>query len=157
MIGKSGKCPGCGYFKKLNANGKCTDCRPQPIKGNRTTVKDVITTLKRQAIQRKRKVTGELEMFKEIASERPYVCFVTGTPILKLSVWNCAHVLSKGSFPAFRLKKENIVLVQQWVHDIYDRGDRTKLEKYEGYHNLIALAEELKTQYYKENKVRRIE
>jgi len=141
----NGRCT-CGKWGWLK-NGLCTACRPDPVKGKRTT-KEVIQTLKRQAMQRKRKVTGELGLFREIAQERPHVCFVTGTPILRLTVWNAAHVLSKGAFPKFRLKKENVVLVQQWVHDLYDHGDRSKLEKYPGYQKLIELHDKLKTEYF---------
>lgn len=143
----SNKCTTPNCYRKANSKGFCPIHRPQPIKGDRT-VKTVITTLKKQAIQRKRKITGEGELFKEIAQERPHICFVTGTPILRLTHWCCAHVVSKGSVPSLRLVKDNIVLVQQWVHDIYDNGDRAKLEKYEGYHRLVELHDRLIREYY---------
>ncbi len=141
------KCTHPNCYRKANSKGFCPIHRPQPIKGDRS-VKAVLTNLKKQAIQRKRKVTGEGELFKEIAQERPHICFVTGTPILHLTHWNCAHILSKGSFGALRLVKENIVLVQRWVHDIYDCGDRSKLEKYEGYHKMIEIHDRLIREYY---------
>ncbi len=142
----NGRCK-CGKWGWLNKNELCPSCRPDPVKGPRT-VKEVLTTLRRQAMKRKRKVTGEMELFKEMAKERPHICFVTGTPILRLTHWNFMHVLSKQAFPRFRLKKENVVLGQQWVHDVYDKGDRSKLEKYPGYQKLIELHDELKREYY---------
>ena len=141
------KCTHPNCYRKANSKGFCPRHRPQPIKGDRT-VKAVLTNLKKQAIQRKRKVTGEGELFKEIAQERPHICFVTGTPILHITHWNFLHVVSKGSNPALRLLKENIVLGQRWVHDIYDNGDRAKLEKYEGYHKMIEIHDRLIREYY---------
>jgi len=141
------KCTHPNCYRKANSKGFCPVHRPQPIKGDRS-VKAVLTNLKKQAIQRKRKVTGEGELFKEIAQERPHICFVTGTPILHLTHWNCAHIVSKGSNQALRLVKENIVLVQRWVHDIYDCGDRSKLEKYEGYHKMVEIHDRLIREYY---------
>lgn len=141
------KCTISSCYRKANSKGFCPIHRPQPIKGDRT-VKAVLTNLKKQAIQRKRKVTGEGELFKEIAQERPHICFVTGTPILHVTHWNMAHIVSKGSSPALRLVKENIVLVQRWVHDIYDCGDRSKLEKYEGYHKMTEIHDRLIREYY---------
>lgn len=148
---KPGFCVECGCTRII-ANRHFMLCIPhnqqrldkKKEEKNMNTGKQIVTTLKRQALQRKRKITGELEVFKKIAAERPHVCFVTNTPILKLSVWNMAHVLPKSTHPLLRLEPENIVLVQQWVHDIYDHGDRSKLEKYPGYKMLMKLQDEMR-------------
>ena len=61
-----------------------------------------------------KKETGELQMFKEIWEERPHVSELSGKPLLPIGHfqwhWQFLHVLPKGSYPHYKLKKENIVL-----------------------------------------------
>ena len=154
------KCTHPNCYRKANSKGFCPIHRPQPIKGDRT-VKAVITNLKKQAIQRKRKVTGEGELFKEIAQERPHVCFVTGTPVNvynqdgRLNVSCFAHLVSKGSRTDLRLLKKNIVIVLPRVHHIYDKGnrqERAEMEQYEGWHNLHKLHDLIIEENNRDNK-----
>lgn len=97
----------------------------------------------------KRKVTGEGKMFKEIAAERQHICFITHTLVRAITPWNCAHVLGKGMHKCFTLYPDNVILVQDWVHDIMDKGDITKLHKYPGFADYIALKERLQSEYSK--------
>lgn len=155
----NGRCK-CGKWGWLNKNELCPSCRPDPVKGPRT-VKEVLTTLRRQAMNRKRKVTGEMELFKEMAKERPHICFVTKQPVNiynkdgRLNVSCFAHVVSKGSRTDLRLLKKNIVIVLPRVHEIYDKGnrqERVKMEQYEGWHKLHQLHDEILEENNKDNK-----
>ena len=58
-----------------------------------------------------RKKTGELELFKEIWSERPHKCVVCDAVLPVFTVRFFAHLLSKGSNPAMRLDKNNIEIM----------------------------------------------
>lgn len=147
----NGRCQ-CGKWGWLNKNGLCASCRPQPVKGPRTN-KKVAENLSKKAKTIKRKITGELSVFREIWDERPRVCEVTGTPIKEFSVWCFAHLINKNRYSRYRLRKDNISLVQPWVHTIIDTGDTSKLEKYEGFLRLVEKRERLKSEYYVDGKV----
>lgn len=121
----------------------------------------MLTNLKKQAIQRKRKVTGEGELFKEIAKERPHICFVTKQTVNiynqdgRLNVSCFAHLVSKGSRTDLRLLKKNIVIVLPRVHQIYDKGnrqERIEMEQYEGWHKMFQLHDEIIEENNRDNK-----
>lgn len=91
------------------------------------------TPLKRSPLKPKRpRNTGEAEVFKQIAQERPHVCFVTGQPIRQLTVSCFAHVLSKAQnkYPRFKLYKKNIRLVLPEVHHLIDHGSSDQRQRY---------------------------
>ena len=143
-MNKPGYCSTCKRLSTLK-DGRCSKCR-NPVKGKNSPV---VQELVKKAISGKRKTTGEKKMFDEIASERPHVCFITHTPIRNVTPWNCAHVLPKSRAEAFRLNKENLILVQDWVHEIIDKGDIAKLHKYPGFTDYLALKERLHCEYGK--------
>lgn len=105
------------------------------------------TTLKRTAIKKKpRKVTGERALNLEIWAERPHVCFVTGEPLGNEPLPEYfMHVLGKGAYPAFRLKKFNIVLGKPEIHAQYDAGTIINDKRFKP---LLELKQKLKEQYY---------
>lgn len=59
----------------------------------------------------KRKPTGELQLFKEIWSEREHKCEVCESFIHEPSPSNFAHILAKGTYGKFRLLKDNIAIL----------------------------------------------
>lgn len=65
----------------------------------------------------KRKVTGEAELFREIAAERVHSCARCGSPVRDLSPANFHHTKTKGSRPDLRLEKTNIEIVCRACHD----------------------------------------
>lgn len=99
-----------------------------------------------------REASGELELFKKLALVRPPICAVCGTHIYTIRVHNMAHVLSKKSFPRFRLAEVNI-LVMCWTidgdgcHNRFDAKAKSDLMKDEKWHWVFNLADSLKQQY----------
>lgn len=130
---------------------------PQPKKGMPEKKKP--KPLKRSPIKRKYKPTGEKNLFEEklesLSDDQETVCFVCGERIALLMPHNFSHVLSKGRYPLFRLKPENIVLLCHRIiadengngcHNLYDASPHSEL-KGEGWERLFALREELKKEY----------
>jgi hypothetical protein len=91
-----------------------------------------------------RKKTGELELFKEIAEERPEICEVCQNRI-NFAPHSFAHVLSKGAYPSLRLVKKNIVVMCFDCHHQYDCGSKN-VPKFQWVNDL---AQELKEEYYR--------
>jgi len=94
--------------------------KPYPKKG--MPPKKEKKPLKRSAIKKKFKVTGEGETFSavldNISYDGPTVCFVCGIPIALVTHNNFAHVLAKGKYPLFRNEPENIKIL---CHSIVSR------------------------------------
>ena len=60
---------------------------------------------------KKRKNTGEKEVFEEIRNERPHYCTICSKYITEAQARCFAHLLAKGMYPKYRLNKDNIALV----------------------------------------------
>ena len=119
---------------------------PQP---KSVTIKKPKKGLKRTAIKKKFKVTGEAEIFAEIAEEREWICAVTGEKLWELTPTQFLHVLPKAlnRFPKYKLYKKNIVLASNEVHRKWDFSPRSELRKDPQFDVLFELEEELKNQY----------
>ena len=140
MINKFGECSECGKEGLITKPSKmlCIKCNSKRLKSVKT---------------KETKATGELVMFKEIWAERKHVSFITGKPLGEFNVWFFAHVLSKGSSPKFRLKKENIVLLTPKEHVLFDNGSKENRDKYGNdntcsWQPLYDLKDKLKSEYY---------
>lgn len=100
-----------------------------------------------------KKATGELELFKEIYEERgPYSQISkqwVGPDIRAFS-----HILSKKSYPAFRLKKENIIIKTPEEHHLWET-QRHKLKDKPEWKFIFELEKELKKEYYAQAKAGR--
>lgn len=95
-----------------------------------------------------KKPTGELQMFKEVFKERGGKCQVTGR-VIEFHPMSFLHILSKGAYPAFRLKKENIYMVIPDIHDLYDNASKLHLlSKYPKAEIIYHKKDELKIEYY---------
>ena len=103
----------------------------------------------KKPIERKRKVTGELELFKKLSLTRIHCCAVCGQEIKELRVHNFAHILSKGSHPSLRLNEENI-LIMCWnidgdgCHSKWDTKAHSDLETDGRWQKVFNLADKLK-------------
>lgn len=79
--------------------------RPDP---KQITVKHPKSRLK------KFKPTGEKKIFLEIWAQREHVSEISGKTLLPPEHpqfhWQFLHILSKGTYPSYRLRKENIVM-----------------------------------------------
>jgi len=102
-----------------------------------------------------RKATGELDMFKEIWEERDHVSFVSGKKLKKFDVKMFAHILSKGAYPAFRLRKDNIVLLTPDEHFLYDMASH-KIKEDPYWAGLYEMKEKLKIEYNQRDKIKKI-
>lgn len=86
--------------------------------------------IKKTPLKIERKSTGEGEIMKEIANEREHKSIISGEPVYEIGYVNMAHVLSKKQYPKFRLNKDNIVILTQREHELYDFGTKEQREQY---------------------------
>ncbi len=114
------------------------------------------TPLRRSAIKKVYKSTGEAVVHNMIALERPALCQVCEKRIDKLQPHNFAHILGKGAFPRFRLRKDNIWIMcynlqGTGCHSLYDTEAESVLMKQnpERWAKVFKLKQELKEQYNK--------
>lgn len=135
-----------------------SEFRPYPKQGPKP--KKEKKPLKRSAIKKKFKVTGEGETFSTVLDNLSDMeetkCFVCGIPIALVTHNNFAHVLSKGKYPLFRLEPENIRLLchriiadddgGQGCHFAWDFKPRSELIG-EGWDKMKELEAELKQHY----------
>lgn len=124
---------------------------PQPKKFSQPKLKKPMNKVSEKNKDPKtgfKKPTGELAIFKEIFKERGGKCQVTGKAI-DFHPISFMHVLSKGAFPKFRLKKENIVMVLPEIHELYDCASKLHLlSKYPKAEFIYQKKEELKIEYH---------
>ena len=101
-------------------------------------------------IQKARKPTGELKLFLKIYAERKGICEVTGE-YLQFNPSCFAHILAKGPYPGFRLNPDNIIMVKEDIHRLYDQSDKaTLLAKYPEAIVIYDKKNKLRYQYYNE-------
>ncbi len=83
------------------------------------------------------------ELFEHVWETRPHVSEISGLPLYPkgdmLHYHQYLHVLSKGAYPQYKLRLENIMLATPSEHQ--------NQEQYEVFRNK---RDELKEQYYKE-------
>lgn len=82
---------------------------------NKPIVSTSINERKQKHIKPK-KVTGELELFKEIWNERPHKSEISGSSLPIFDVKCFHHILTKQAYPEHRLNKENIILLTRSEH-----------------------------------------
>jgi|SRR3990167_3964628 len=120
---------------------------PQPKKG--MPEKKGKKPLKRTALKKVKKKTGEASIFEEIAEEREWKCIVTGEILRELKPIQFLHVLPKAlnKYPLMKLHKPNIVLASDSVHYAWDFSPRSELRKDPRFDILFELEAELKEEY----------
>lgn len=120
---------------------------PQPKKG--MPPKKGKKPLKRTAIKKVSKNTGQKDVFEEIAEEREWICFVSGVTLWDLKPTQFAHVLPKAlnRYPKFKLYKKNIVLLSDEKHREWDFSPRSELRKREEWNKMFELEQELIEEY----------
>ncbi|MCB9073995.1 MAG: hypothetical protein H6552_00460 [Chitinophagales bacterium] len=81
------------------------------------------------------------QLFLKIWETRPHVSEISGKPLLPVGHyqwhWQFAHVLNKGSYPRYKFKEENIMLMLPSEH-----------EKQEQFKKFQDRKLELKSKYY---------
>lgn len=108
--------------------------------------------LKRTRIKYKKKDTGQISVFEDIAESRDWVCFVTGKRLNQLTATNFGHVLPKAlnKYPLYKTFEKNIVLVTDEIHFLWDHTPRSELlAKEPRFQKMFELEDKLKAQYPK--------
>lgn len=119
----------------FNPNRFTPDEKPEKVIKGKTPAKVV------------KKVTGEGVLFKAIWNTRPRKSFISGENLGSDGYpWMFAHVLPKKKYPEFRLLAENIVLLTQEEHFLFDNGVRSTLTG-KGWQKLFDLEHKLKELY----------
>lgn len=81
----------------------------------------------KRKVPKRRKPTGEAEVFKEIWDEREHICTNCKAHLGdEAKTFHFAHKIPKGREPKLRLVKENIMLHCFECHREYDQGIRDK-------------------------------
>jgi hypothetical protein len=119
--------------------------------------------LKRSAIKKHFKPTGEGELHKDVLDSlsdfEAAKCFVCGINLALVTHSNMAHVLSKNKYPLFRLDPRNIVLLChrmiadkdgfQGCHFSWDMQPRSKIIGKAEWEKMFELEAQLKEEYKK--------
>ena len=119
---------------------------PQPKPEKKT--KEPYKGLKRTAIKKTKKTTGELEFMKSEFDKRGGLCEIT-SELLEFSPMCCHHLLSKKTYTQWRLEPKNLIIIQPEIHYLYHNASREYLLSL--YPEAIVIydkIEQLKTEYY---------
>lgn len=92
----------------------------------------------------------ELQLFIQIWNERPHLSEVSGLPLKQFNICYFSHVLSKGAYPKYRLKKENIILKTMREHNDWHTKAESDLKQIPMWQPIFELRDKLKTQYNQE-------
>lgn len=101
--------------------------------------------------------TKETEMYTDIWLNSPHYSYISELPIYTMHPKNNAHILPKAlnKYPKYRLNPENVVLLTEEEHHVFDNGDITDREKYKrkypqtNWDKLFKLRDRLKAEYNK--------
>lgn len=114
-------CPVCNK-KRLDAQ-KGKDPRKahaSPLRGSKKT----------GLMTKKRKPTGEAELFRSIWNSRVHQCTNCSEPLREpMRSFYFAHIRPKSVYPEYRLDPNNIRLLCFSCHRAYDQGTREDFEK----------------------------
>ena len=82
---------------------------------------------KKYSQQSLKRMRSQKELFEFSWATREHVSEVSGKPLLPRYDyrwhWQFAHILSKGAYPAFKLKPENIMLMLPEEHERQEQYD----------------------------------
>ncbi len=98
----------------------------------------------------KPKATGQKEVFEKIWKTRKHVSFISNKKLGDDAYsWFFAHVLSKAQnqYPEFMLNPDNIVLLTQEEHDIWDKHPRSEIIDNPLWKPMFELEARLKEEY----------
>lgn len=92
---------------------------------------------------------NDKKFYQEIWETRDHVSEVSGTPLGdQPNATYFAHILGKGAYPAFRHRKDNLMLMTFEEHYMYDH-ETHKAREDERFDKVFAKAEELKQEYFR--------
>ena len=99
--------------KELSDSKRKLKIDKMKVKQANTVTKSKIKKTERQKVVtiKKRKNTGEKEVFEEVRNCRLHYCTICNKYIVEAQARCFAHLLAKGMYPKYRLNKDNIALV----------------------------------------------
>lgn len=133
MIGTFGKCPGCGLPRRLNANGKCTDCRPVPTKGPRTPKKPKIGLRKKnytESIIENNKYYHAAIILNRDKNKGSCRCEECNEPIPRPKGINVSHIIAGSANKALYRDLENHKILCRTCEQNWTTGDRSTMKIY---------------------------
>jgi|TARA_R100000329_G_scaffold114770_1_gene94282 5-methylcytosine-specific restriction endonuclease McrA len=94
---------------------------------------------------------SQKELFKNVWQKRKHFCQVCKRFLGHIpKTFFFAHILSKGAYPRYKFLEENIILLCRDCHYKYDfQGGCKEDERFRG---LLQRKQELKEQYYRDEK-----
>lgn len=158
-----GKCS-CGRYGELRG-GQCYICNP-PAKTMKKTFENNLLRFKRSKAfhrvnqkfkppEKKKKQTGrpkeprEIDVMLEKWETTQQVSFINGEPLRTFSPMKMAHVLPKGSYPRWKKKKFNLVLMTEGQHWQQHNLPQSELEAmHPGWIRFFALKEKYTLIYH---------
>lgn len=125
--------PNCSYpvfgTDKNTGNGYCGKHQYKRTDLKRKQGAKRVFTTKRKPIKKKRKPTGEKQVFQALWEKREHKSFISGLNVKPIAN-TFAHVLSKKQFPKLRLNERNIVFLTAREHHLYDAGTEEERQNY---------------------------
>jgi len=96
-------------------------------------------------------IKNQAHLFSIIWEEREHKSEISGLPLHGKGHsqwhWQFSHILPKGLYPSYRLKKENIILMTPEEHQLWE-FKRHKIKDQEKWKFLFELQEKLKEEYH---------
>ena len=132
------KCHGLERYIVNRTHWLCEQGNRARLDAQRTTPKKVQKPIEKRRFSKTFEYstqwgfTKEMQMFVDIWQNGPHVSLISGLPISYMNPKNFAHILPKGlnKYPHYKLNPENIALLTDEEHDVFDNGDITDREKY---------------------------
>lgn len=135
-----------GTGKKILGNGNLQN---NGSKDERVSPKSFHPKKKRKPILYRRKPSGELAVFQEIAEGiEAAICSCCKKGIASLQPINFSHIVPKSIAPGLRLDKRNIWICCAECHQEWEFGDRNQLK----FKEKNEQAQKLKQEYYGKGK-----
>jgi hypothetical protein len=100
------------------------------LSNNRPDPKPERVVKPKKWLNKTRKPSGELEIFKQIWQERDHVCEWCGCYIHSFDVSLFDHIIEKSKAPSLRLEKTNIRILCRIGHYLRHNGTKEKIQQH---------------------------
>ena len=137
------------YLVKFTLKNNMSEFRPYPKQG--TKPKKDAKPIKRTRIKYKKKDSGQISVFENIAETREWACFCCGIKLWQLTATSFSHLLPKAlnKYPLYKTYDRNIILLCDKCHYTLDHQPRSIIINDPKWEKVLILEKELKAQYPK--------